>query len=486
MFSSHNEAKNYLKNKKNLFKSSLIIDDCTNDEKLPIIGINNKLNTQSVIEPTIQEKIKLTYEETILDELFKQKPEDEEIYDHYSYTNYFQRLLKEDENTENSYYENEIAKIDQLIREDRYNSNIYFTASSEIRREYNAIDRTKTHESGVSLNWDYRLYDGQMTYIYNQIKKISEQGAQIGYEDAKNNLAILGSDLYGNLLFSQTILNVYNNLYKSQKNLYEIIYENRKIGLATVVDEIDAQYDLVELEKQVLGYEVLHSRNTFILKQSINSKSNKPVYITPLSITSSNHSDEEEKMLILHNNPSIALAQNSLKSEKVAILNETARRMPKVDLKASTGYSWNEDLENNQKYNGADWNAGITVNIPIYERNDIYLNEQRAKVIALEAKNNLTIATKAALNSWDEHKKRTQELEKLNELLKFQLKGQKEKLNVIREQYLKGKAVYRDYADALNRVSTVSVELVNNVISIEKQRLVGNYLLGKKIYNVKN
>lgn len=286
--------------------------------------------------------------------------------------------------------------------------------------------------------------------------------------------------------FSQTILNVYNNLYKSQKNLYEIIYENRKTGLATIVDEIDSKYDLVELEKQVLAYEVLHSRNTFILKQSINSKSSKPVYITPLNITGSNHSDEEEKMLIIHNNPNIAKAQNSLKNEKVSILNESARRMPKVDLNASTGYSWNRDLEENQDYNGSNWNAGITVNIPIYERNDIYLNEQRAKVVALEAKNNLKIATKAALNSWDEHKKLTQELNKLNEMLKQQLKGQKEKLFIIRKQYLQGNAIYRDYADALNRVSTVSVELINNIITMEKQKLVGNYLLGKKIYNVEN
>lgn len=485
MFTSHKSAQNYIDNNK-LFKSSIIIDDCTNDNNLPIVGEKKVVKkVDDVIVPTKTVASKRTHEENILDDLFKQRPE-EEIYDHYSYTNYFKRLLKEDENVENSYYTNELAKIDQLIREDRYNSNVFLTASSAITTNYAAAQKTQSHDTSINLNWQYRLYDGQKTYVYDQIKKITEQGAQISYEDAKNNLAILGSDLYGNLLFSQTILNVYKSLYNSQQNLYDIIYQNRKNGLATVVDEIDAKYDLIQLEKQVLSYEVLHSRNTFILKQSINSKSNKPIFITPMNISGSNHSNEEEKMLLLHNNPTIALAQNTLKNNKVLILNEASKRGASVDLSASSGYTWSKDLVTNITNSGTGWNAAISVNIPIYTRNDVYLNEQRAKVVSLQSKNDLVVTTKAALDAWDNHKKTTQQLSQINSMLRIQLKGQKEKLAIIRKQYLEGKADYREYADALNRISIVSVDLVNNIISSEKEKLLGNYLLGKKIYNVKN
>lgn len=490
MFSSYKDAQAHIKNNKKLFSSSIIIDDCVNDSNMPIVGTVEKItqidDNENRIITSKTVATKATHEEIILDKLFKQKPEEEEIYDHYSYTNYFKRLLKEDEDVENSYYTNEIARIDQLIREDRYNSNVFISASSSITSEYAAAQKTKSHDTNVDLNWQYRLYDGQRTYIFDQIKKIRGQGAQIRYEDDKNNLAILGSDLYGNLLFSQTILNVYKSLYSSQESLYDIIYQNRKNGLATIVDELDAKYDLIELEKQVLANEVLHSRNTYILKQSINSKSSKPIFITPLNVSESNHSLEEEKMLIMHNNPTIALAQNTFKNDKVLILNEASRRNPTVDLSASTGYSWSKDLITKETNSGAGWDATISVNIPIYERNDIYLNEQRAKVVALQSKNDLKIATKAALNAWDNHKKTYQQLNKINSMLKEQLKGQKEKLVIIREQYLQGKADYPEYAEALNRVSIVSVDLVNNIIATQKEKLLGNYLLGKKIYNVKN
>ena len=189
---------------------------------------------------------------------------------------------------------------------------------------------------------------------------------------------------------------------------------------------------------------------------------------------------------MLHNNPQIAIAQNRLKDEKVSILNESARRMPIVDLDASTGYGWSEDLITNNKEDGFNWDVGVTVNIPIYERNDIYLNEQRAKVVALQAKNDLRLTIKNALSNWDNHKKTTKRLNTLKELLKKQLIGQKEKLNIIRKKYLEGKSDYRDYADALNKITLVSVDLVNNLILLEKEKIIGNYLLGKKIYNVKN
>lgn len=490
MFDSFSDAKAYMEKNKTIFKNSVIIDGCSNDENLPLLTLKKSLqkidSEPSIIKPDKNVVTEETIEENLLSYLFKQKPEDKDIYDHYSYSNYFSRLLKEDENVENSYYDNEIVKIDQLIREDRYNSNIYLSAESRITREHIDATSTKNHNTRVDLNWEYRLYDGQKSYIYDQIKKIYEQGSQIQYEDSKNILAIRGADLYGNLLFSQTILEVYKNLYESQENLFDVIFQNRKNGLATVIDEIDAKYDLVELEKRLLNFEIIHSRNTYLLKQSLNSKSDKPIFLSPLNISKMNHSEEEEKMLILHNNPSIAIAQNELKRDKTLILNESARRMPKVDLDASTGYSWSEDLINNVDSNGTNWDAGITVNIPIYERNDIYLNEQRAKVVALQAKNRLKLATKEALNLWDNHKKVSQQLDRLNTMLKNQLSGQKEKLKIIREQYLQGKAEYRDYADALDKISVVSVDLINNIISVEKQKIYGNYLLGKKIYNVKN
>ncbi|MAD42335.1 MAG: hypothetical protein CL623_08085 [Arcobacter sp.] len=472
MFKKHNDAKEYI-SKNNISSSTIIINNCRNDKKLSFVDYENK-----IINKIETKKIAL--------DIFKQKPVEEEIYDSYSYSNYFQRLLKEDEQTENSYYTNKIERINQLIREDRYNSNVYISARSEIGTDYSDAEKRRYHDSSVDLNWEYRLYDGQKTYIYDQVKRIKEQGAQIKYEDAKNNLALLGSDLYGNLLFSQTLLDVYNGLYLSQENLYEIIYENRKKGLGTITDVLDAKYDLIELEKQVMSFKILHSRNTYLLKQSINSKSNKPLFIMPFNITNSNHSIEEERMLILHNNYEVANAQNLLKDSKVNILSESSRKMPTVDLDASTGYSWSSDLIDDTEDSGIDWNAGIEITVPLYERNDIYLNEQRAKILALQSKNNLKIATKNALNRWDTHKKRLFELNKLNTMLKVQLKGQQEKLSIIKKKYLEGNSDYRDYADSLNRVSLVSIDLVNNMIFIEKEKLLGNYLLGKKIYNVKN
>lgn len=485
MFSSHNSAKEYVALKKPLLKNSIIIDDCTNDSNLGLIGENNTKLTEVIdtIEVENKEENSVILEN---DKVFKEKPFDNDTFDHYSYSAYFSKLLKEDEDIENSYYSNKLISIEQLIKEDKYNSNLYIEASSQYTEDEALATKERTLESNVALKWEYRLYDGQMSYLYNQVKRISEQGSMIRYEDAKNNLAIVGSDLYANLLFTQTILDIYKDLYVSQTNLFEIIKEKRKKGISSVVDEIDAKNDLLELEKRLFSYEVQHARNTYLVKKSINSQSSKPLYVSPLNVSATNHSEEEERMLIMHNNPDIALAQNELKNRKVEILSEAGRWMPRVDLNAYTGYSVNEDIVNDAKEDGITSGAGITVEIPIYERNDIYLSEEKAKVIALQAKNNLKIAIKNSLDAWDAHKKDIEQLQRVYTILVEQLKDQRRKLAIVRKQFLDGKADYRYYADALNAVSLLSVDLIFNTISQEKRKIFGNYLLGKKIYNVKN
>ena len=485
MFSSHNSAKEYVALKKPLLKNSIIIDDCTNDSNLGLIGENNTKLTEVIdtIEVENKEENSVILEN---DKVFKEKPFDNDTFDHYSYSAYFSKLLKEDEDIENSYYSNKLISIEQLIKEDKYNSNLYIEASSQYTEDEALATKERTLESNVALKWEYRLYDGQMSYLYNQVKRISEQGSMIRYEDAKNNLAIVGSDLYANLLFTQTILDIYKDLYVSQTNLFEIIKEKRKKGISSVVDEIDAKNDLLELEKRLFSYEVQHARNTYLVKKSINSQSSKPLYVSPLNVSETNHSEEEERMLIMHNNPDIALAQNELKNRKVEILSEAGRWMPRVDLNAYTGYSVNEDIVNDAKEDGITSGAGITVEIPIYERNDIYLSEEKAKVIALQAKNNLKIAIKNSLDAWDAHKKDIEQLQRVYTILVEQLKDQRRKLAIVRKQFLDGKADYRYYADALNAVSLLSVDLIFNTISQEKRKIFGNYLLGKKIYNVKN
>lgn len=481
MFSNRLDANSYMTKNKTLFKNAIIIDGCTNESNLPLINKKeNLLNTEdNISSSTINNEFNINT-------IFDIKKDDKELFDHYSYINYFQRLLKEDENLENSYYENEITKIEQLIREDDYNSNIYLSATSGISTDYTTGTKESNFDNNVRLNWQYRLYDGQKKYIYDQVRKISEQSAQVVYNDAKNNLALLGADLYGNLLSSQATLTFFKDLYDSQNELYKRIHENRIVGLSTVVDEIDSKDDLIEIEKQIIGYEVLHSRNTFILKQSINSKSTKPVYLMPLNITDTQYSDKEEEKILLNSNPAIVIAQNNLKDSKVSVLTENSRYLPSIDLSSSYGYSWTRDLITKQKDQGIGWETLVNFNMPIYERNDIYLNEQRTKVIALQRKNDLKLAIKETLNTWDNHKKTIQQLSKENKLLKTQLSGQKEKINIVKKQYLEGKIDYREYANSLNRLSTLTIDLINNIINSEKQKIIGNYLLGKKIYDAKN
>lgn len=487
MFNNFVDAKKYLVDNKKLFSNAVIIKDCNNDFNLPILNINDDIQIKKDIfvksnEQMYEKNNEIEFVKTIYDI----KKDDNELFDHYSYSNYFKRLMKEDENLENNYYSNELTKIEQLIREDEYNSDIYLSASSGILNDYTTGTKESTFDSNVRLNWRYRLYDGKKTYIYDQFRKLSEENSEFSYKNAKNSLALLGSDLYGNLFLSQVILKFYEGLHESQKTLYSLIHENRKNGLATIIDEIDSKDDLFELDKQIINYKILHSRNTFILKQSINSKSNKPLFLMPLEISSMEHSEKEEKRLLLKNNPSIVLAQNSLKNSKANILSENSRRLPTVDLSASTGYSWTKDLITLTQDQGTNWEAQINLRMPIYERNDIFLNEQKNKVIALQDKNNLKLAIKEALNSWEIHKKTIQQLQKVNSLLKQQLSGQTEKLNIVKKLYLEGKADYRDYADALNRFTVINIDYITNVVNSEKQKLIGNYLLGKKVYNAEN
>lgn len=491
MFSNHQNAKDYISKNSSIFKNAIIIDDCTNDNNLPLIGSNHtkEYSTEEirVIKPTDikVEEVKTNYVVNTAS-VFNEKPADENIFDHYNFSRYFSKLLTEDEAIENSYYTNKIESINQLLRESTYNSNLYFTATSNYTKDHSLSQKDEAHQTDLFLNWEYRLYDGQMRYVYDEVRKIKEQGAMVTYEDEKSNLALLGADIYGNLLFTQTILSIYKELYESQKSLYEIIYANRKKGIFSAVDEIDAKDDVIELEKSIIAYETEHLRNTYIVKSSINSKSEKPLYVAPLNINTIDYSSDEAKKLIIHNSPLVAKAQNALKDIKSTLILESARREPKVDLDAFTGYTFLRDIDANINSDGTNSGIGIEINIPIYEKNEVYLNEQKYKIQIIQAKNDLKIAIKNSLDQWDNHEKTTTQLEKVYALLTKQLEGQDKKLNIIRKNYLAGNADYRDYKDALNKVILLNVELISNVISQEKRKLIGNYLLGKKVYNVKN
>jgi len=100
MFSSHNSAKEYVALKKPLLKNSIIIDDCTNDSNLGLIGENNTKLTEVIdtIEVENKEENSVILEN---DKVFKEKPFDNDTFDHYSYSAYFSKLLKEDEDIEN-------------------------------------------------------------------------------------------------------------------------------------------------------------------------------------------------------------------------------------------------------------------------------------------------------------------------------------------------------------------------------------------------
>ncbi len=455
----------------------------------PAISLQKPSSNITIYE-TGQKKGNFTDERWFeLTNILKMHPPASETYDFIDFNRYLEKLLREDEKTKNTYYETKLAEINSLISQDRYNSDIEFNTDAGARHTKD-IDGTLTRDIRLTarLGWTKRLYDGQKHYIYRQNEILTERDAQLRYKRAKEQLALTGATLYDNCIYSQYAVKVYEQFLKSQQHTYEIVHNRVMIGLASPADEIDAKNDLLKMKKQLITQRFLHKRDLYLFKSSINYDSEKSLYFNwwnpPQKVEDNGVSDNAT--LFFHKNPDLAIADNQSKLKDLGYLMQKGLYKPAVEAYAGigAGYGRNGIISDATSFNDSNtWNLGIRLNLPIYRRNDIYLNMQKAKLNAIIAKNSRKLAFKTQRNRFSITDDEIDLYGSRYRLLENLYKGLVKKMDIVLSKYFEGKAFYRDYSDALNAASTTALQMASDRLRLQERLLYQHYLVGNTLYH---
>jgi len=424
---------------------------------------------------------------TFQDIVHDPKPLIAEKFDVIDFKRYLQVLLKEDENVDSEYYYKKLAEIETLIQQDAYNSNVELTVLTSARRSI-AIDQTLTRDLRLSsrLSWSKRLYDGAKGYLHNQNQILKERDASLRYKRAKEQLALTGAELYDNCLYSQLAIAIYEKFYEMQKKTYAIVHNRVLTGLGSPVDEIDAKNDLIGIKKQLLTQKFEHRKNLYLFRSSINFKSEKIPFFKWWHIQEPDLPNSVEEELFFHKNLDLAIADNNSKLQDLNYLIVKSSKLPEVNSYASYGYDIGKDtltLSGNGLGTSYNWEVGIRLTLPIYRRNDIYLQTQKAKIEAIIEKNKRKKEFKRQRDLYEIDRDEIELYKKHYKLVEQQYHAQLRKMQIILRRYLDGKGYYRDYSDALNEASTMALQLITDKIRLIERILYQHYLIGNTLYD---
>ncbi|MDD5202622.1 MAG: TolC family protein [Sulfurimonas sp.] len=226
----------------------------------------------------------------------------------------------------------------------------------------------------------------------------------------------------------------------------------------------------------------IHLHNDYILRHSIESKSTKPYMLSApkvnLDMTSLPNIEKEA----LTNSSDVAIESNILKVKKADLLFQKRRFYPEVRFNSHLGYGMGNldtfDLSNSG--NGDYWDFGLTFKMPIYNRNDINLNEEKEEYEIMKQKSVLSSKQREILIQVDNYYGNINRINEERNILQEQNELMDKKLTVSKEQFVSGLAEYRDYANAMRDY----LDYTNQYMQMEQQYIqsvsILSILIGKK------
>ncbi|DAB29710.1 MAG TPA: hypothetical protein CFH84_07830 [Sulfurimonas sp. UBA12504] len=409
------------------------------------------------------------------------------IYDNLSFKRYMDALFEQNDKAEEAFYQQKIDSLLVEIKKDAYNFDVYTDGYLRTGRSVPA------QGGGVNVNGDYTgtgvavhanklLWDGGYDLINNTYDILNNRLAQIKELNAKDKLAVMGTTLYSNLYTSQEELQKTEDMYKKQLVINEMINDSYKSGKVSVINYIDSKNDLLQLKKTIMRLKQIHLHNDYILRHSIESKSTKPYMLSApkVNLDMTSLSDIEKEALT--NSSDVAIESNILKVKKADLLFQKRRFYPEIRFNSHLGYGMGNldtfDLSNSG--NGDYWDFGLTFKMPIYNRNDINLNEEKEEYEIMKQKSVFSSKQREILIQVDNYYGNINRINEERNILQEQYELMDKKLTVSKEQFVSGLAEYRDYANAMRDY----LDYTSQYMQMEQQYIqsvsILSILIGKK------
>ncbi|BCD62635.1 outer membrane protein [Nitratiruptor sp. YY08-26] len=402
---------------------------------------------------------------------------------------FLDRLFHNDYNAKNLDYTKQLAQLEALLSNVQYDWNIYGNVALRYSKfiDYD-LATDKEFISDFGINIEKRLFDGGMLEK-NSIFLLKKRLAKLDYLTAKDKLSLYGLEIYTQALLYQHLKKIYQEEYFNQKSFYYLVKERTKAGITSPIDEIDAKNDLLELKKSLLVkiYEYLYS--DYLLRNSIELNITKPIVLQDIGFDIDEEGGLEELYKKAYEtNKEIKKEQTRYALTKKQIKNSERAYLPIIDFSGSLFYEYKKDFTETPHKNahGLNYNAGVTIKIPIYslEARSEYI--QRAKLHAVVQKNKMLDTMKRISKDIHRLYNENRRLAKHMSILQQQLTLMKEKMHLVKQRYLNGLAQYRDFKDALRNYLGYEEEKESIKLQMIRNSAQINILIGKQIFYGEN
>lgn len=408
-----------------------------------------------------------------------------EDYDSLSLNNYLKTVTQVNEEKLN--YIEKKSYISSDIASDKYNFDVYIDSYLKTgKRISDDITQDVVYtKKGISLHLDKLLFDRDY-FLDSSRDNLEKRLANIDKLDRKNKILVYSILLYSNLYFSGENLKYLKKIFKIQKKIFENIKSKYKNSKKSKLNFLIAKNDLLKIKDSILVEKENYFTLDYSLRHSINSASRKRFMLQPFDISLKINSLPKLQKMIIANSTKIAKGENLLKLKKVFLLSQQKRFIPEIKFISSIGYS--DSIEKKFRIGSSidttNWEVGLTARIPLYYKNDITLNDKKARYDVMIEKNNFVDMQKTTLI------KGTKLFEKIKitrgrlKIATIQLELLKEKLDIYKNKFLVGMISYEEYSKILNeyflkRKNTQKLKY-NNVINIVLLRVLLDNFKGLK------
>ena len=417
------------------------------------------------------------------------KTEPEQMYDLLSFKKYISTLLSSNDKVKEIFYKKRVDYILQEIKKDRYNFDVYIdgylrTGSSISAQSGNAPNVNGEYSgAGVAIHANKLLYDGGYNLIKHTYDILYKRLADIDAINAKNSLLLLGVSIYSNYYISQEELKIYKKIYDKQKSIVTFIKEGYKNGKNSPIDLIDARNDLFNLKRTILNLRYGLLDNDFILRHSIKAKSKKPYKLSVSDIKFKLESLSIIQKEALVHSGLIARESNRLKIKETDLLFQLRRRYPTFRFHSYLGYglSTNKSFDLSNPGKGAFWEVGLDFKLPIYNRDDINLKEERERLNILKQKSIMSQKARDILIKVEQNYNLILKLKREIKIVLNQLSLMKQKLKISKVRYMNGISPYRDYSTAFKGYLLYQDQLIKLKESLKRNIILLNIFIGKKV-----
>ncbi len=404
--------------------------------------------------------------------------------DMFSLKSYLGKLLEEDLEYKNRNLQSKITLLNSLIEQNRYNPDIYLAGEFQAQKtlDMSRVNPNIELEAIGKINFNMRLYDAQRSNYMNSRKELFKQLSSLEIIDAKEQLELLGIEIYTDLLQIQQTINSYNILLKYQLDITDIAIKRASKGLGGIYDKTQAENDLINIQLRISDLRELLIQKEYMFKQSINLKSGAPIKLMDIEYQKLDMSLVQLQKKALQNNPRLHVMQKQYELSQSDIQLEQDRKGFIVDWTSHYGFGHAKQLESPFHSNdGDDWLALLSIKYPLYERGDIAMQVQEKKIRALESKNTLEIEKRFLSRTVNRLYNSLKKHNIKNRLYKRQKEVLLERSTISYNRFKEALETYKAYSDSLRDMARSDESYIQNKILVDVNTLEIYILSGETL-----